>query len=92
VRALLLVAGLAAVPAHADLYRWIDPQSGSVKYSSVAPPWYGDAGRQARAPAVEVLPSAPRRAPTRKAQEVDLQKKPEQGVPLQLGPRPPADQ
>jgi len=56
VRSLVLLAGLAAVPAHADLYRWIDPQSGSVKYSSVAPPWYGD---PARAPAVEVLPYAP---------------------------------
>ena len=29
---------LTAGAAHADLYRWIDPQTGSVKYSSVPPP------------------------------------------------------
>jgi hypothetical protein len=29
---------MIAAAAHADLYRWIDPQSGSVKYSSVPPP------------------------------------------------------
>ena len=53
---LFLLGGLVAVPAHADLYRWVDPQSGSVKYSSVPPPWYGDAGRERASPAVEVLP------------------------------------
>lgn len=52
-RALLLFAALAALPAHADLYRWVDPASGSVKYSSVAPPWQGEPGR----PQVEVLPA-----------------------------------
>jgi hypothetical protein len=26
-----------ALPAHADLYRWVDPQSGSVKISSLPP-------------------------------------------------------
>jgi hypothetical protein len=50
---------LAAFPAHADLYRWVDPQSGSVKFSSLPPPWYGDARRQAGAPAVEVLSYQP---------------------------------
>lgn len=30
---LLLVAG----PAHADLFRWVDPQTGSVKFSNVPP-------------------------------------------------------
>ena len=50
---------LAAFPAYADLYRWVDPQSGSVKFSSLPPPWYGDAGRQAGAPAVEVLSYQP---------------------------------
>ena len=30
---LLLVAG----PAHADLFRWVDPETGSVKFSSVPP-------------------------------------------------------
>ena len=53
-RALVFLAGLgAAAAAHADLYRWIDPQTGSVKLSSVPPPWQGERG----APAVEVLPS-----------------------------------
>jgi Domain of unknown function (DUF4124) len=28
---------LVALPAHADLYRWIDPATGSVKFSSVPP-------------------------------------------------------
>ncbi len=68
-RSLVLLAGLAAVPAHADLYRWIDPESGSVKYSSVAPPWYGDPERQARAPAVEVVPYAPPGVSPRKPDE-----------------------
>ena len=35
-RALLLLLCLAA-PAHADLYRWIDPETGSVKLSSLPP-------------------------------------------------------
>jgi len=46
---------LAALPAHADLYRWVDPQTGSVKFSSLPPPWYGDPLSQARSPAVEVI-------------------------------------
>lgn len=66
-KALLLIAGLAAAPAHADLYRWIDPESGSVKYSSVAPSWYGDAGRGG--PAVEVVPSQAPRIPTEKSRD-----------------------
>ncbi len=68
-RSLVFLAGLAAVPAHADLYRWIDPESGSVKYSSAAPPWYGDPERQARAPAVELVPYAPSGVSPRKAEE-----------------------
>lgn len=63
---MLLLAGLgAAAAAHADLYRWVDPQTGSVKLSSVPPPWQGERG----APAVEVLPprAAPARLPERKA-------------------------
>jgi len=35
-RALVLLA-FVSLPAHADLYRWIDPQSGSVKLSSQPP-------------------------------------------------------
>ena|SRR2546421_4639931 len=29
---------LAAGAAHADLYRWVDPETGAVKFSSVPPP------------------------------------------------------
>jgi Domain of unknown function (DUF4124) len=36
VRALLLALCFAA-PAHADLYRWVDPESGSVKFSTLPP-------------------------------------------------------
>ncbi len=58
-RALLLIGCFAAFPAKADLYRWVDPQTGSVKYSSVAPSWYGDAEQARSAPPVELLPSVP---------------------------------
>jgi len=61
-KALLLALLATALPAHADLYRWVDPQSGSVKFSSVPPPWLGDPEREARSPRVEVIstrPSAP---------------------------------
>jgi hypothetical protein len=36
VRALALLLALAA-PAHADLYRWVDPDTGSVKFSNLPP-------------------------------------------------------
>ena len=38
--------------AHADLYRWVDPESGSVKLSNTPPPWYERGG----GPAVERIP------------------------------------
>jgi hypothetical protein len=47
-RAILLVFLLAAFPAHADLYRWVDPQTGSVKFSTYPPPWFGQ-------PALEII-------------------------------------
>jgi hypothetical protein len=40
--------------AHADLYRWVDPETGSVKLSSAPPPWYERGG----GPQVEVIPYA----------------------------------
>jgi hypothetical protein len=46
-------------PAQADLYRWVDPQSGSVKFSSYPPPWFGDPEKERNAPAVEVVRSKP---------------------------------
>ena len=42
--------------AAADLYRWVDPETGSVKFSSYPPPWYGGGAQQRRAPSVEVIP------------------------------------
>jgi len=65
-RILLLLATLTAVPAHAELYRWVDPQTGSVKFSSYPPPWFGDQVRELHAPATEVIvyqaPGTPRPA------------------------------
>jgi len=52
-----LVMAVWATTAAADLYRWIDPDSGSIKYSSYPPPWYGDAEQERRAPRVEHIPS-----------------------------------
>ena len=43
--------------ARADLYRWVDPETGSVKYSSYPPPWYGDEANQRRGPKVERIPA-----------------------------------
>ena len=58
-RALISMAMLAwAGAAAADLYRWIDPESGSVKFSSYPPPWYGDPAKERRAPKVQVIPSS----------------------------------
>ena len=51
--ALLLFA--VAHPAIAELYRWVDPETGSVKFSSYPPPWFGDAQKERRAPKVEVI-------------------------------------
>jgi hypothetical protein len=55
-----------ADPAIADLYRWVDPETGSVKFSSYPPPWYGKDQAAPRAPKVEVITpmkSAPAFAP-----------------------------
>lgn len=51
--ALLLGSGHAA----ADLYRWVDPETGSVKFSSYPPPWYDDEAKQRRSPKVEHFPA-----------------------------------
>ena len=58
-RALLLLLCFAA-PAHADLYRWIDPETGSVKLSSVPP---SDAGVNAEVVSYRA-PAAPKPAAT----------------------------
>ena len=41
--------------AHADLYRWVDRQTGSVRYSTSPPPWYGDPQKERTSPPVEVI-------------------------------------
>lgn len=53
---LVLSASWSSI-ALADLYRWVDPETGSVKFSSYPPPWYGDEAKQRRAPKVDVIPA-----------------------------------
>jgi hypothetical protein len=55
--AVLLAVLLCSGQAAADLYRWVDPETGSVKFSSYPPPWYGDEAKQRRAPKVEHIPA-----------------------------------
>lgn len=52
----LMVLAACAMPASAQLYRWVDPQTGSVKYSNHAPPWHGDPAPRRSDPKVEVIP------------------------------------
>ena len=57
---LLAALLFVALPAHADLYRWIDPETGSIKFSNLPP---SDASIKA-----EVIPSrvpAPPPAPAK---------------------------
>ncbi len=54
--AVLMVLWIA--PCAADLYRWVDPETGSVKFSSYPPPWFNDPAKQRRAPKVEVIAPA----------------------------------
>ncbi len=49
---------LWAGSAAGQLYRWVDPETGSVKLSSYPPPWFNDAAKQPRAPKVEVITPA----------------------------------
>ena len=53
-----LLVLLSAAPARADLYRWVDPQSGSVKFSSEPPP-----GSQAGVQVIPYRGAAPPRQP-----------------------------
>jgi hypothetical protein len=46
---------LWAGSAAAQLYRWVDPETGSVKFSSYPPPWFNDPAKQLRTPKVEVI-------------------------------------
>jgi hypothetical protein len=67
-RSLVLMATLAAMPAYADLYRWVDPQTGSVKFSSYPPPWFGQPALEISAPATEVVVYRPPGAPKPEAE------------------------
>jgi hypothetical protein len=62
-RLLAMIALLWAGAAVADLYRWVDPETGSVKYSNIPPPWFGNDEKQRRAPKVERIPERARPAP-----------------------------
>ncbi len=55
--AALIAALFWATNAAADLYRWVDPETGSVKFSSYPPPWYGDEKLEKRSPKVEHIPA-----------------------------------
>ena len=59
------VISIWATTAAADLFRWVDPESGSIKYSSYPPPWFGDPQKERRAPKVERIPAG-RSAPASK--------------------------
>ncbi len=37
------------------MYRWIDRDTGSVKFSNTPPPWFGDPEKERRNPRVEVI-------------------------------------
>jgi len=51
----MLVAVLLAAPgAQAQLYRWVDPATGSVKFSNAPPAWVRE---ERTGPAVEMIPS-----------------------------------
>ncbi len=57
-----MAAFLWAGAAAADLYRWVDPETGAVKFSNTPPPWYGNETLQRRAPQVERIPERARPA------------------------------
>src|SRR5262245_45428336 len=68
-RLLLLVLAFGAAPASADLYRWVDPETGSVKFSTLPPPWVGDPVKERHAPPVEVVPFRAPAAPLKPASD-----------------------
>ena len=53
--AVAVLISLWIAPALADLYRWVDPETGTVKFSSYPPPWFNNPAQQGRAPKVEVI-------------------------------------
>jgi len=74
-RLFALALVLTSFCAHADLYRWVDRQTGSVKYSSSPPPWYGDRAKERSSPPVEVIrynAPAPAAKPTPKEENASI--------------------
>jgi Domain of unknown function (DUF4124) len=55
IRKLLLAIVLLPAFAQADIYRWVDRETGAVKFSNTPPPWYGDPEKERRNPPVEVI-------------------------------------
>ena len=66
-RVLFLAIALSSSHAHADLYRWVDRETGAVKFSSSPPPWFGDPEKERGAPPVEVIPYRGPAAPSKPA-------------------------
>jgi hypothetical protein len=79
-----VLMSLWAASASGQLYRWVDPETGSVKFSSYPPPWYNDAAKQRRAPRVERIPAG--KAPAQKLEEGDEMQRP--ATPAQAGKVP----
>lgn len=86
-----LAAGIALAgagqSAAADLYRWIDPASGSVKITSYPPPWYGNPELEKRAPKVERIPER-QRAPVVRPESARLAEPPPVASAGPPGPAP----
>jgi hypothetical protein len=83
---LILFSWMSCV--HADLYRWIDPETGSVRFSSYPPPWYGDPAQERRAPEVEHIPQrGPGAAPEMPAPAQGGAAEPAAGTPATLEQR-----
>ena len=68
--AMIFWAGTAC----ADLYRWVDPETGAVKFSNYPPPWYGNEDKQRGAPQVERIPERAR--PVQPEPEAEAPEKP----------------
>ena len=54
-KTLLLAILLLPALAQADIYRWVERETGAVKFSNTPPPWYGDPEKERRNPPVEVI-------------------------------------
>jgi len=55
IRSLLFTVLVLPGVAQADMYRWVDRETGSVRFSNTPPPWFGDPEKERRSPRVEVI-------------------------------------